>query len=182
LVKKKTYRKRLEEDQALYDALHGVAGQTESGAQMAPALSDERRDTGGRLRGGGCCGGGRVVSRRTAVVGRGRQGRPQVAGRADGQRRRRVVRRPGHAAVRVPLIADAAAAAGHGVVAAHDWQRQTVLVVTAGHTEIHRHRAILYIWNRAERISRVTYNNLIYYNIILILTLIHLFLSMKYFT
>jgi len=86
----------------------------------------------------GCCGGGRVVSRRTAVVGRGRHGRPQVAGRADGQRWRRVVRGSGHAAVRVPLVA----AAGHGVVAAHDRQRQAVLVVAAGHTEIHRHRAV----------------------------------------
>jgi len=83
---------------------------------------------------------GRVMSRRTAVVGRGRHGWPQVAGRADGQRWRRVVRRPGHAAVRITLVA--AAAAGHGVVAAHDWQRQTVLVVAAGHTEIHRHRTI----------------------------------------
>jgi len=87
----------------------------------------------------GCCGSGRVVCRRTAVVGRGRHGRPQVAGRADGQRWRRVVRRPGHAAVRIPLVA---AAAGHGVVATHDWQRQTVLVVATRHTEIHRHRTV----------------------------------------
>lgn len=54
-----TYRERLEEDQALYDAFHGVAGQAESGAQMAPTLPDERRDAGRRLRGGGCrCGRG----------------------------------------------------------------------------------------------------------------------------
>jgi len=52
-LEKKTYRKRLEEDQALYDSLHGVAGQAESGAQMAPTLSDERRNTGRRLCGGG---------------------------------------------------------------------------------------------------------------------------------
>jgi len=64
IFREKTYRKCLEEDQALYDSLHGVAGQAESRAQMAPALSDERRDTGRRLcsgRGGGCrcgCGGG----------------------------------------------------------------------------------------------------------------------------
>lgn len=62
----------------------------------------------------------RVMSRRAVAVGRGRHRRPKrVPGRADGQRRRRVVRRPGHAAaVRVPLIA----AAGHGVVARHDGQ------------------------------------------------------------
>jgi len=87
---------------------------------------------------GGCCCGSRcVVSRRTAVVGRGRHGWPQVAGRADGQRWRRVVRGSGHAAVRIPLVS---AAAGHAVVAAHDWPRQAVLVVAAGHTKIHRHR------------------------------------------
>lgn len=79
-------------------------------------------------------GDGRVVSRRTAAVGRGRHRRPQVVGRADGQWRRRVVRRPGHAAVRVPLVT---AAAGHGVMARHDGQRQAVLVVAAGHAEIH---------------------------------------------
>lgn len=49
-----TYRERLEEDQALYDALHGVTGKAERGAQMAPALPDERRDAGRRL-GGRCC-------------------------------------------------------------------------------------------------------------------------------
>lgn len=37
---KKTYRKRLEKDQALYDAFHGITRQAESGAQMAPAFSD----------------------------------------------------------------------------------------------------------------------------------------------
>lgn len=56
----KTYRKCLEKDQALYDAFHGVAGQAKRSAQMAPALADERRNTGRRLRGGGrcccCCG------------------------------------------------------------------------------------------------------------------------------
>lgn len=82
--------------------------------------------------------GGRVMGRRTAAVRRGRHRRPQVAGRADGQRRRRVVRRPGHAAVRVALVA--AAAAGHRVVSRHDGQRQAVRVVAAGHAEIHRHR------------------------------------------
>lgn len=61
--RKKTYRKSLEENQALDDAFHGVAGQTERGAQMAPAFAYERRYTGRRrlLRcgcgggGGGCC-------------------------------------------------------------------------------------------------------------------------------
>jgi len=85
--------------------------------------------------GGGCCGSSRVVSWWTAVVGRRRHGWPQVTGRTDGQRWRCVVRRPGHAAVRVPLVT--AAAASHGVMATHDRQRQTVLVVAAGHTEIH---------------------------------------------
>lgn len=88
--------------------------------------------------GGGGGRGGRVVGRRTAAVGRRRHGRPQVAGRtADGQRRRRVVRRSGHAAVHVPLVASAAR---HGVVAGHDRQRQPVLVA-ARHTKVHRHRA-----------------------------------------
>lgn len=96
---------------------------------------------GGRRRwmvvvGGG--GRGHVVSRRTATVGRGRHRRSQVPGRADGQRRRRVVRGSGHAAVRVPLVADAR----HGVMSRHDGQRQAVLVVAAGHAEVHRHRAV----------------------------------------
>lgn len=106
-------------------------------------------------------GGGGVMGGRAVAVGRGRRRWPQVTGRAaDGQRRRRVVRGPGHAAVRVPLVigpaatATPAAPAATDVMSRHDGQRQAVLVaVAAGHAEIHGHRAeterlILYVCSR----------------------------------
>lgn len=109
--------------------------------------------------GSGGGGGGGVMSGRAVAAGRGRRRWPQVAGRAaDGQRRRRVVRGPRHAAVRVPLVVGPSAAAATpaapattDVMARHDGQRQAVLVaVAAGHAEIHGHRAetersILYV-------------------------------------
>lgn len=99
---KNTYRKRFEENKALYDTFHGVTGQAERCAQMAPALPDERRDAGRRLGGGCCCRGGRRCG----------SGRDQRWRLADGRRATthardhladHVVRRPAAAHPHPPL-------------------------------------------------------------------------------